>query len=98
MTAHTAVMSSAFPISQALFAAAWIGMAAMGIVDGQLSQLQLSSVIAIPAITLLAAVKIHRRLRAVRAEREPDASEELLAATIAGMESLAVMAVLAIVS
>ncbi|MDE2907467.1 MAG: hypothetical protein OXQ28_15435 [Acidobacteriota bacterium] len=98
MTARAVVMSPGFSISQVFFVAAWIAMVTIGILDEQLSKLQLFSVIVIPVITLVAVAKIYRRLRTVRAEREPDASEELLAAAIAGMESLAVMAVLAIVS
>ena len=67
-------MSPGFSISQVFFVAAWIAMVTIGILDEQLSKLQLFSVIVIPVITLVAVAKIYRRLRTVRAEREPDAS------------------------
>ena len=73
------------------------GIAAIGIIDGELSGLQIFAVVAIPAITLAHVVRIYRHLRAVRHERPVGASEELLAGVIWGNESMALLALIALI-
>ena len=87
-----------FAILQTMFVVAAFGLAAIGIIDGELPGIQIFAVIAIPAITFAGVVRIYRRLQAVRAERAPDESEELLAGALLGMECMATLAVIALVA
>ena len=73
-----------FAITQTMFAVGAFGLAAIGIIAGELPGIQIFAVIAIPAITLTGVLRIYRRLRAVRSERPVDASEELLAGALWG--------------
>lgn len=87
-----------FAISQTMFVVAAWGMGTIGFINGEVSgPLQILAVIAIPAITMAFAGRIYRRLRAVRHERPVDASEDLLAEALWGMECTAMLALLALV-
>ncbi len=76
-----------FLVSQVFFVLASGASATVGIVTGRVSGLDALVMIAIPAIALLAAVRIYRRLRAVHAKRpRPSRSGAVDDAIIAGQD------------
>ena len=75
-----------FAVSQSFFVLGSLGTAGMGFVARPLSSVEATSLAMIPMVAFLGAVRIHRRLRAVRSEPSFDASDELLVGTLIGME------------
>ena len=86
-----------FAIWQAAFILAsflWVGI---GFVTRQLVAVDAIAVVTIPAVALMCAVRVYRRLQAVSSERSTDVSDELLVVMLASMQSTALLALFAIV-